>query len=175
VHTVRRVSKLFVGLALVLEACLETSPGTSAAANAAMTPEISLAVDRGSYVIGGSPADRMVIVATFTNGSARTVFLATCGMSDPRFVIERKVGDAWARSFDRFCQLQLGPPLTVPSGATRVDSLVVSASMSVSAEIDPTSPQRLVYGASWDGALLDSASVLPERSRTSAPFFVRTR
>ncbi len=140
------------------------SPGADAGA---------IRTDRDAYTLA---AGELVVVATYRNASADTVFVRPCGTHVPLWTLEASQGDGWARALDPVCTMIAAPPLAVAPGAARTDTLRLAG-----APGSPSVPRleagqvpgtfRLTYaiGARRDGEF-GVADPLPVAQRASNAF-----
>jgi hypothetical protein len=64
------------------------------------------------------------IVATYTNPTDRTVYLGRCGHSTyPGFTLDKMLASGWTLSYDPICDMVGVPPIEVPPGGSRTDTL----------------------------------------------------
>lgn len=166
-------------LALALACAPSPEPAPDAEADTALVPPASSAAagairtDREAY---GLASGELVVVATYHNASADTVFVRPCGTRVPLWELEARQGDAWTRALSPACTMIAAPPLGVAPGAERTDTLRIAG-----APGSPAVPRleagqvpgtfRLTYavGARRDGEF-GVADPLPVERRASNAF-----
>lgn len=131
--------------ALLVAACAPRAPENAAgagdsAASPSMTaadslpaeasqPSAPIRTDRARYELQTS-ADgatrEFVVVATYVNRGADTVYVRPCGTSIPAWELEQRDGGTWRSALSPACTMIAAPPLAVAPGAERTDSLRIA-------------------------------------------------
>lgn len=86
----------------------------------------ALSTDRAEYAVDNRGAMLLVrMVVTYTNTARRTRYIGRCGDEMPRFVLDDFDGSNWSVSYRPICTLVQVPPIEVPAGGQRTDTITV--------------------------------------------------
>ncbi|HEU4629183.1 MAG TPA: hypothetical protein VFS08_05535 [Gemmatimonadaceae bacterium] len=94
-----------------------------------MSATAPIRTDRTRYALRTTPdgaTEEIVVVATYVNHGADTVFISPCGTSIPAWELQKREDGRWRRALSPVCTMIAAPPLAVAPGAERTDSLRIA-------------------------------------------------
>ena len=161
-----------------------------AAEQAASTSEARMIqTDSPTYDVDTTGGEIAIQVALrLTNDTGDSIFLATCGVNTPAYVLERLVGDTWTVAVRPVCPMILTPPLVAAAGESRTDTVAIRASLARPGARPVSEPRfqgetvagtyRILYEAFRQGWGVrdrgpDPSARLPVDARTSNRFELR--
>jgi hypothetical protein len=140
----------------------------------------ALSTDRAEYAVDTRGAISLVrIVATYTNTTRRTRYIGRCGDEMPRFVLDDFDGSSWSVSYRPICALVQVPPIEVPPGGRRTDTITVVDQPNLRTDNTLSLERRgrtyrLVYAifGDYEPRSMRELDLLPVEERASSGFII---